>query len=188
IDLSKGVSPVRSWLSSPNAICAQAMMLLALKSSLFAEGYQDRLRSVVYNKRVKQGDFAYSGQIEIGATAVGKTNSPSFVSRVHGVFRTLVGKAWTRKEAELVPHALAMAHWLMQPSPKSLSGMIASQEKLKTKGSTHIFTRPEFVKEVSAMTYGESRDNAGNIHMFARAVARAIYYARMAGADDPAKR
>ena len=188
IDLSKVVSPVRAWLATPNAICAQALMLLALKTSLFAEGYQDRLRSVIYNKQVKKGDFAYSGQIEISATAVGRMNSPSFASHVHRVFRALVHRAWTGKEAELVPDALAMTHWLMQPVAKNLSGMITSQEKLKAKGYQQMFTKSEFVKEVSAMTYGECRDDAGNIHMFARAVARAIYYARMESSDDPAKR
>lgn len=188
IDLSKVVSPVRSWLASPNALCAQALMLLALKTSLFAEGYQDRLQSVVYNKRVRQGDFAFSGQINIGATALGKIKSPLFAAHTHRVFRDLVRRAWTDKEAELVPDALAMAHWLMQPVPKNLSPMIASQEKLKAKGYQQIFTKSEFVREVSAMTYGECRDDAGNIHMFARAVARAIYYARMESSDDPAKR
>jgi len=38
------------------------------------------------------------------------------------------------------------------------------------------------------MAYGEWRGNCESIHSFARAVASAIYYARMKDADDPGKR
>lgn len=188
IDLAKVVSPVRAWLASPNAPCAQALMLLALKTSLFAEGYQDRLRSVVYNRRVKQGDFAYSGVISIESTAVGKVKSSSFAAVLYGAFRRAVSETWRNKKAEFVPHVIAMANWIMQPTARYLSGLITSQEKLKAAGTEHIFTRSEYVQEVFTMAYGEWQGDCESIHSFARAVASAIYYARMKDADDPAKR
>lgn len=191
VDLSKVVSPLRAWLASPNALCAQALMTLGLRASLFVEGFQDRLTAVVYNKRVKQGDFAYSGAISIGSTAVGRISSSSFATNTYRAFRQLVAASWKGgKATDLASHAIAMAHWLMQPTAKNLSAVITSQEMLKAKGKERlqILTRPEYVKEVCTMMYGECSGDAENIHNFARAVARAIYYARMAGTDNPPKR
>ena len=189
IDLSKVVSPVRAWIAVPNVLCAQAMMLVALKTSLFAEGYEDRLSAVVYNRQVRQGDFAYSGNIAIASTAIGKIKSSAFAAVLHGVFRRAVGKAWQNKKAtEFVPHAIAMANWLMQPTTRYLSGLITSQEKLKAAGMEQIFTLSDHVQEVFEMAYGEWHGDSENVHKFARAIASAIYYARMKGADDPGKK
>jgi hypothetical protein len=191
VDLSKVVSPLRAWLASPNALCAQALMILGLRACLFIEGFQDRLTAVVYNKRVKQGDFAYSGAISIGSTAVGRITSSSFATHTYRVFRQLVAASWQRNKAtDLASHAIAMAHWLMQPTAKNLSTVITSQEMLNAKGKRwlQILTRPEYVEEVCTMTYGECPADAENIHNFARAIARAIYCARMAGTDNPSKR
>ncbi len=189
IDLSKVVSPVRAWVAVPNLLCAEALMLLALKTSLFAEGYQDRLSAVVYNRQVRRGDFAYSGNIAIASTAIGKIKSSDFAAVLHGVFRRAVRKAWQNKKAtEFTPHAIAMANWLMQPTARNLSGLITSQEKLKAAGTEQIFTLSDHVREVFEMAYGQWHGDSESVHKFARAVASAIYYARMKDADDPAKR
>lgn len=189
VDLSKVVSPVRAWLAVPNALCAQALMLLALKTSLFAEGYEDRLTSVVYNRRVKQGDFAYSGNITIASTAIGKIKSSEFVAVLYGVFRRAVNKGWKNKKAtDFAPHVIAMANWLLHPTANHLSGLITSQEKLKADRKEQIFVRSEHVQEVFTMAYGQWHGDCDSVHKFTRAVARAIYSGRMKGVDDPGKR
>ena len=192
IDLSKVVSPLRAWVQTPNVLCAQALMLLALRVSLFAEGYQNRLTSVVYNTTFPpQKAFNYSGIIEIDSTAVRKMKSGKQAAHTNQVFRRLVSRAWNAmgQSTEFTPDALIMAYWLMQPVPKHLSGMITSQERLRRERLPTIFdnTRPHYIKEVFDMSYGEWQGNHPAVRKFAKAVASGIYYSRQKGTDDPGK-
>lgn len=180
IDFAKVVTPLRAWLRSPNTVCAQALVALALKTSLFAEGYQDRLTAVVYNKRVRQGDFAYSGIVSIDSTAIGRIQSPRLAAHAYLVFQALVRNAWSSDRADFVPHALAMAYWLIQPLPKHLSGLITSQEVLHREGRAQMFTEPEHVKEVFKMSCADWQGDYVSVQRFAKAVASGIYFARVA--------
>jgi hypothetical protein len=193
IDLSKVVSPLRAWIGLPNVLCAQALVLLALKASLFAEGYQERLTAVTFNTKFggKRSDN-YSGLITIASTAIGKMMSPDFVGHTYYVFRGLVSKAWTRQgknyqSTAVTSDALAMSYWLMQPVGKHLSAMITSQERLQQQHYQHIFIKPEYVKEVFEMSYGNWRGNHEAVRKLAKAVASGIYHARMKGKEDPSK-
>jgi len=195
IDLSKVVSPLRAWIGIPNALCAQALMLLALKSSLFAEGYQDRLSAVVYNTNLdSRTNYNYSGVVNVSSTAIGKIRSPKFVYHIYKVFRNLVRNAWDRgKTNALTQHALAMAYWLMQPTGAHLSSMITSQEVLKrgvkSKAGDHYIEQTLFkdkeknyVKEVFEMSYRSWTGDHEAVRKLARAVASGIHWAR--GQDE----
>ncbi|MBT9140319.1 MAG: hypothetical protein DDT30_00895 [Dehalococcoidia bacterium] len=201
IDLSKVVSPLHARLGTPNVVCAQALMLLALKTSLFTEGYQDRLTGVVYNTNFdSRKGFNYSGLIAIDSTAIGKMKSPALISHTYDTFQNLVKKAWTLqgRSTELTPDALAMAYWLLQPLGKHLSSMITSQERLRrgTKGGdSYIRQQTLFdqrgqndVKEVFSMSYGDWQGDYEAVRKLARAVASSIYHARMKGEEDPGRR
>jgi len=197
IDLSKVVSPLRAWFRTPNVLCAQALMLLALRSSLFVEGYQDRLTAVVYNTNLDSRKyFNYSGLIEIGSTAIGKMKSSKQVDHTYRTFRRLVSVAWKPQgqSTELTPDALAMAHWLMQPVGKNLSSMITSQERLRRgirRGDRYVrqpalFDQPDsnYVKEVFEMSYGKWQGDHEAVRKLAKAVASAIYHARQKDEKD----
>lgn len=196
IDLSKVVSPLRAWLGLPNVICSQALALLSLKSSLFSEGYEKRLSSVVFNTNLgSQRSDNYSGLISIKSTAIDKIETADFAVHIHRIFRILVRKAWNKqgreyKATEFAPDALAMAYWLMQPVGKHLSSMITSQERLlKVKGYyQQIFIKPEYVKEVFGMSYGDWKGDHEAVRKFARTVASAIYSARQRKEDDKSKK
>jgi hypothetical protein len=185
IDLSKVVSPLRAWIGMPNVLCAQALALLALKTSLFVEGYQERLKAVVFNTNFSgQRSDNYSGVITVDSTAVGKMRSASFAAHIYRVFRAVVGRAWKRQgrsyqTTDLTTHALGMAYWLMQPVAKHLASMITSQERLRRERLQVMFTSAEYVKEVFAMSYGDWKGDHEGMRKFARAVASGIYYARM---------
>lgn len=184
IDLSKVVSPLRAWLASPNPLCAQALMILGLKTSLFVEGFQERLSAVVYNKRVKQGDFAFSGVVSIASTAVGKIKSPEFAADTYRVFRQLIVRGWKNgKTTDLAFYAIAMANWLLQPSRKNLSTMVTSQERLYRDGQPHIFIHSDYVKEAFTMSCGDWQGDYEAVRKFAKAVASGIFFARMAGRE-----
>lgn len=188
IDLSKVVSPLRAWLGVPNVLCAQTLALLALKTSLFAEGYQDRLTGVVFNTNLSgHRSDNYSGLITIMSTAISKMDGTT-AGHMYRTFRNLVNRAWKKEgrsyqATDLTADALGMAIWLMQPYPKHLSGIITAQERLHHRGFQHIFISDMLVKEVFQMTYGHWEGDYDAMREFARAVASAIYYARMAGED-----
>jgi hypothetical protein len=193
IDLSKVVSPLRAWIGLPNVLCAQALALLALKTSLFAEGYQERLTAVVFNTNFgKQRSDNYSGLITVASTAIGKIESADFISHIYEVLRRLVSDAWRKQKSSqsnrVSPEdALAMGYWLMQPVGKHLSSMITSQERLQRQRYQQIFIKPEYVKEVFEMSYGKWRGNHEAVRKFAKAVASGIYHARMKEKDNPSK-
>lgn len=188
VDLAKVISPLRARLGRPNAICAQALILLALKSSLFAEGYQDRLTAVVYSTDFdSRKEFNYSGLITISSTAIGKMKASDLIGHTYNTLRGLVSKAWIRQGPQWIPDALAMAYWLMQPVSKHLASMIISQERLKAHGNPQLFTKPEYVKEVFKMSYGGWQGDYESVRKLAKAVASGIYHARMKGAEDPKK-
>lgn len=190
IDLSRVVSPLRAWLRVPNVTCAQALALLALRTSLFAEGYQDRLSAVVFNTAFRgQRSDNYSGLISIGSTAIGHAKMPNLVAHLYRVLRALIGKAWNRRGAtSFVPDALAMAYWLMHPLPKHLSSFITSQERLRRDQQTQVFVKPGYVREVFEMSFGDWQGDHEAVRKFARAVASGIYHARMAGTNDAGER
>lgn len=190
IDLSKVVSPLR-MRGSPNVLCTQALMLLALKTSLFAEGYQDRLTSVVYNTDFdSRNAFNFSGIIKISSTAIGKIRSPDLVSHAYRTFGRLVISAWSQgKTNDLTSAAMGMAYWIMQPVSKHLSSMITAQERLyKDKGakSTLFYIQNKnhtnHVKEIFEMTYGNWNGDHEAVRKLARAVASGINWAR--GRDE----
>jgi hypothetical protein len=195
IDLSKVVSPLR-MRGSPNVLCTQALMLLALKTSLFAEGYQDRLTSVVYNTDFgSRNAFNFSGIIKISSTAIGKIRSPDLVSHAYRTFGGLVSSAWSQgKTNDLTSAAMGMAYWLMQPVSKHLSSMITAQERLyKDKGakSTLFYIQNKnyanHVKEIFEMTYGNWTGDHEAVRKLARAVASGIYWARGSDKHDDYK-
>ena len=196
IDLSKVVSPLRAWLGLPNVICSQALALLSLKSSLFSEGYEERLSAVVFNTNLgSQRSDNYSGLISIKSTAIDKIETADFAAHIHRIFRILISKAWNKqgreyKATEFAPDALAMAYWLMQPVGKHLSSMITSQERLlKVKGYyKQILIKPEYVKEVFGMSYGDWKGDNEAVRKFARTVASAIYSARQCKEVDKSKK
>jgi hypothetical protein len=185
IDLSRVVSPLRVWISVPNITCAQTLALLALQTSLFAEGYQARLSAVVFNTAFRgQRSDNYSGVIAIQSTAIGKTRMPNFVNCLYQALLTLVKRAWTRRGATLfVPDAMAMAYWLMHPLPKHLAGFITSQERLRRYREMQVFVKPEYVREVFEMSIADWQGDHQAVRKFARAVASGIYYARMTGTN-----
>lgn len=192
IDLSKVVSPLR-MRGSPNVLCTQALMLLALKTSLFAEGYQDRLTSVVYNTDFgSRNAFNFSGIIKINSTAIGKMRSPDLVSHAYQTFGRLVNSAWSQgKTNDLTSAAMGMAYWIMQPVSKHLSSMITAQERLyKDKGakSTLFYIQNKnhvnHVKEIFEMTYGNWNGDHEAVRKLARAVASGIYWARGSDKHD----
>lgn len=192
IDFSKVVAPLRFRIGHPNVICAQALMLLGLKTSLFAEGYQDRLSAVVYNTNFdSRKNFNCSGIVAIQSTALEKGNlSAEVIDQIYRVFKRIVECAWRkdRNPKDPLPEdALATAYWLMQPIGKHLSPMITSQERLKSKGFQHIFIKSEFVKEVFKMSYANWEGDYEAVRKFAKAVASAIYFARQSKADEAEK-
>ncbi len=194
IDLSKVVSPLRAWVGVPNVLCSQALVLLALKTSLFVEGYQKRLKGVVFKTDFPgQRSDNYSGLVTIASTAIGRIRSVNFVAHVYRIFRELIAKAWKRQgrsyqTTSRTPDALGMAYWLMQPVGKHLTSMITSQERLRRERVPHIFTSPEYVKEVFGMSYGEWKGDHEAVRKFARAVASGIYHARMDEKKDKSER
>ena len=195
VDFSKVVAPLRFWGGSPNVICAQALILLGLKTSLFSEGYQDRLSAVVYNTDYdSRKNFNYSGIISIQSTALEKGNlSAEAIDQIYRVFKRIIERAWRkdRNPKDPLPEdALAMAYWLMQPVGKHLSSMITSQERLlKVKGYyQQIFIKPEYVKEVFGMSYGDWKGDNEAVRKFARTVASAIYSVRQCKEVDKSKK
>lgn len=180
IDLSRVVSPLRAWISVPSVTCAQALALLALRTSLFAEGYQDRLSAVVFNTAFRgQRSDNYSGIIAIRSTAIGQAKSPALLARLYQVLSSLVKQAWTPRGATaFVTDALVMAYWLMHPLPKHLSSFITSQERLRRDRKTQIFVAPDYVREVFEMSIGSWQGDHESVRKFARAVASGIKWAR----------
>jgi hypothetical protein len=189
IDLSKVVSPLRVRSGPPNVLCAQADTLLRLRVSLFSEGYADRLAAVAFNTDLgNQRSDNYSGILAVSSTAVGRS-SEQLATHAADVFRVLVGRAWTRRGRQyeagpLTEDALAMAQWLLKPAANTLSSLITSQERLCRQSMPSLFARPQFVKEVSAMSTslqngdGFSPEFYQAVHDFAKAVAAGIYFGR----------
>lgn len=189
VDFSKVVSPLRAWVGIPNVICAQALTLLALKSSLFAEGYAKNLSAVAYNTNLDGRKFYnYSGIIRIESTALAENPNlkDKFVGNFYRTFRGLVGRAWSKgKATKEVEDALAHAYWIMQPSKKHLSSLITSIERQKRFGKANVIydtkRKKGYAKEVFEMSYGNWSGDHEAVRKFARAVASAIYQARMIG-------
>jgi hypothetical protein len=190
VDFSKVVSPLRAWMGLPNFLCTQVLTLLALKTSLFAEGYAEALSAVVYNTNFDSRKFYnYSGVVQIESTALSNryTARHDFVSHFYRVFRGILSRAWRRegreyKATDEVEDALAHAYWLMQPSqPKNLSALATSIERQRRNGRPNIIAEPgkSYVKEVFLMSYGKWEGDHDAVQKFAKAVASAIYFARL---------
>jgi hypothetical protein len=195
IDLSKVVNPIRLSLTVPNVLCAQALGVLALLTSLFAEGYQDQLSAVAFETNFRgQRSDNYSGIVSINSTAVRPGAPADFVECLYRAFRALVQAGWTRsgreyKAAEFASDALSTAQWLMQPTAKHLDAMLTSQEKMHRERKPHFLQRPEDVQEVFNMSHPGWQGDPEAVRKFARAVASGIYHARMKekSASDRAK-
>ena len=186
VDLAKVVSPLRAWAGAPNVLCAQSLALLALKTSLFAEGYQERLTGVVFNTNLPgQRSDNYSGIVSIASTSVGRIRDSQFASHVYRTFREIVKRGWVKQGRKYQTNkytadAMGMAYWLMQPVSKHLSAMITSQERLHRRRLVHIFSRAEYVREVFKMSYATWNGDYEVVQSFAKAVSSGIYHARMA--------
>jgi hypothetical protein len=197
VDFTKVVSPLRAWLGVPNILCAQALTLLALKCSLFAEGYAQSLSAVAYNTNLDgRKYYNYSGIILIESTALAESRKvdAEFVGHFYRTFRGIVGRAWIKGKAQPdVEDAMAHAYWLLQPSRKHLSPLITSIERQKRNGKAcviyNVKRKKGYAKEVFEMSYGKWSGDHEAVRKFARAVASAIYQARMGKeSEDKAKR
>lgn len=181
IDFSKVISPLR-LPKSHNVLCSQVLMLLSLKTSLFAEGYHERLKAVAYSTdfRDKRTTFGFSGIININSTAIGKMKSSNLVSHAYYSFSELVKRAWDiqGKTNNLTHAAMAMAYWFMQPVGKHLSSMITAQE-LVYRESPYItlfnIQKKENIKEIFEMTYGNWNGDHEAVRKLAKAVASSIW-------------
>lgn len=197
IDFSKIVSPLRFNIATPNITCAQALVLITLRTTLFSEGYYKNLSSVVY-KTEFPGNHSdnYSGLINIVSTVLGKQSSRTFeefLQGVYAVFKPLVEQGWKRTGKKYVAqdqsqHAVVIARWLLEPSLKALESVLTSQEQLhaRYKNAFLIFRRESDVKEVFKMAEGRVMDHEA-VRQFARTVERAIYAARMKEGKEPLK-
>ena len=187
IDYSKVVSPVRGYYTIPNALCAQALMLLLLKTSLFAEGYEDCLSAVVYNTDYdSRKHFNHSGLVTISSTAVKKGCSAELALHLLYSLEGLVRRSWKQsgKSTEYTQHTINLALWIMQPGSKNLGAMITGQEKFRF---LKFFLTTNITKEVFEMSYDEQQRQSIDhvaVQKFAKAVASAIYYARQVDAKD----
>lgn len=194
IDLSKVVSPLRARLGLPNVLCAQALVLLMLKTSLFAEGYQERLHAVAFRTNLNGNrSDNYSGIVSLDSTALRRVDSAEFVELLLRSLRELVKRGWQRQgrdyhTTEYAQHALAMAQWILQPNRQHLSTMIGSQERLRAQGGAHIFTQPGHVWRVFSMSYGDWNGDREAVRRFARTVSSAIYQTRMRKESAPDER
>ncbi len=176
IDLGKLVSPLRAWLNIPNPLCAQVLMLLSLKTALWAEGYDRALSAVTYSKRTAKTSFNYSGIILIDSTAIGKIENAEFCATIHRVFRRLVQNGWKNNKATAsATHALAVAEWLMHPLPKTLGPMIAAQEFLIRDDDLPLLLISENVRNVFAMTYPKNDIDYDAVRQLAKTTSSAIY-------------
>jgi len=194
VDFSKVINPLRFWLNSTNILCLQAYILLALRTSLFAEGYQDKLSGIVYDTDLDdRKNFNYSGLISIKSTAIGQIQTNELSSTLFDSCKQLFGIAWEKKGEKYVSNeftnqAINMARWLMQPLPKNLSLFISSQEYLKSKNYKHIFNQQRFIKEIFDMSYEKWKGDHESVRKFAKAVASSIYFARQAKEIDKEKK
>jgi len=191
IDYSKVVSPIRVYYTIPNALCTQAMILLLLKTSLFVEGYEDRLSAVVYNTDYdSRKNFNHSGLITISSTALKKGCSAELASHLLNSLDDLIRRSWEQggKSTDYTQHTINLAFWIMHPNVKSLGAMIVGQEKFRF---LNFFLTTNIVKEVFEMSYNEQQRQTIDhiaVQKFARAVASAIYYARQIETSDKGER
>lgn len=200
VDFSKVVSPLRAWSGVPNILCAQVLTLLALKTSLFAEGYAEQLSAVVYNTNLDGRKFYnYSGVIGLKSTALEQCHSKAsdpqkfgrFISHFYSTYRNLISRAWDRSGSATgeVEDALAHAYWLMQPTSKHRAALITSMERQKRDGKQSVligvylnngqWQEESYIKEIF-MSYGEWPGDHKELRRFAKAVASGIYFVRMA--------
>ena len=190
VDFSKVVSPLRAWQNLPNVLCAKVLMLLALKTSLWTEGYDRFLSGVVYNTNLdSRSSYNYSGLIRIDSTALSRQAgiSGKFFEHFYIIFRNLLQQAWSSGKATgKVEDALAHAYWLMEPNqPKHLTSLIVSMERQHGDASNQYVSnsvivatnpRKSFVQEVFKMSYGQWDGDHEAVRKFARAVSKSIYY------------
>lgn len=182
IDLGKIVSPLRAWLSVPNPLCAQALMLLSLKTALWSEGYAERLSAVAYAKKTQKTSFNYSGLIRIDSTAIGRIDDGHFCERLHRVFRHMTATSWKKDKAtSIAPHTLAVAEWLMQPLPRTLTQMITAQEFLRKIGNMPFLLTRDNVRKVFEMSHPQPKLDHEAVRLLAKATSSAIYALRRKG-------
>lgn len=197
IDFSKVVRPLRFSTLVPNIICAQAMALLTLRTTLFSEGYYENLHMVVYKTDlIGNRSDNYSGLINIGTTAIGKANREGdnkFLNDTYVILKSLVEQGWRKSGKKFsvqdqAKHALATSYWLMKPDMKNLETLVSSQEQLYSlyKRVFILFKDVECVRRVFEMTH-EWNGNHEMIRKFAQTVERAIFAARMKGSKEPEK-
>lgn len=190
VDYSRVVSPLRAWSNVPNILCAQVLVLLALKNSLFAEGYADKLSGVVFNTNLDgRKNTNTSGLIAIDSTALGRDRkiAESFYGHCYRVFRALIGRAWNKgKSTGETEDAFAYAYWLMQPErPQHLGSLLTAIERQARDRRGHLlleFQRGsesrKYAKEIFDMSYNNWSGDHNAVRKLARAVASGIWVAR----------
>lgn len=187
VDLGKIVSPLRAWLSVPNPLCAQVLILLSLKTALWSEGYEKRLSGVTYSKKTQKTSFNYSGIIRIDSTAIGKIDDGVFCGLLYRVFRRMLITSWkNRKANEMTPHAFAVAEWLMQPVSQTLGPMITAQEFLLKSGELPFLVVHDDVRKVFEMTYSDRKIDHQAVRQLAKTTSSAIY--KLGPKEDVGKR
>jgi hypothetical protein len=187
IDLGKIVTPLRAWLRVPTPLCAQALMLLSLKTALWVEGYDKALSALTYSKKTPKTSMNYSGIIRIDSTAVGQIDDGDFCARIYRVFRRMVEASWKdQKATRMALHTLSVAEWLMQPIPRTLGPMITAQEfLLKTELLTFLVVRDN-VRKVFEMTCPDRKIDHEAVRQLAKTASSAIY--KLGLKEDAGKR
>lgn len=183
IDYAKVISPLRIYSPSPNPIHKQVYQILALKSSLFAEGYENRLSAVVYDTSTPKSSLNWSGIINIDSTALKRHGLSSETTlNLYESYVSILKKAYQgNKATSFYLPTNHMANWVLNPSHKNLHLLILSQE-IKARDislSSTLFSSHKIVKEIFDMT--QKNDWMGNheaVQKFAKAIASAIYNAR----------
>jgi len=176
IDLGKIVSPLRAWLHVPTPLCAQALMLLSLKTALWVEGYDKALSALTYSKKTPKTSMNYSGIIRIDSTAVGQIDDGDFCARIYRVFRRMVQASWKdQKATRMALHTLSVAEWLIQPLPRTIGPMIGAQEFLLKTGDLPLLAVSDNVRKVFKMTYPQRKIDHDAVRQLAKTASSAIY-------------
>lgn len=196
VDFSKVISPLRITERPINALWAQGLVLLSLQTSLFAEGFADKLSAVVFNTDFdSQSNYNFSGLISIRSTAIGRRdNNGQFilpkkcVSHLHHVFLCLVRSVTSiNAKPYFTEDAFAYAYWLMQPErPQHLGSLLTAVERQVRDGREHLLLARKrgesefqtYTKEIFDMTYNNWNGDHQAVRKLARAVASGIWVAR----------
>jgi hypothetical protein len=198
IDLSRVISPLRIYIRrnkeySPSLQCHHALVLLALKTSLFSDGYAARLSAVVYKTDFPgQRSDNRSGLVSIEPTVVGHSDNRECISAVYTALKNIMVETLINDQKKMVNEMIGIAQWVLEPSSQTVAPLITAQERFISvkKWRKYVFIHTaQIVKEVFTMSHNvkwEGRHYEA-VKGFAQATSRAIWTARMSGANDKGK-